>query len=56
MSHVPTPLSKFLSHISLMVHPAPRITRAPSPNRLKYVNGVVNGVSKAYAAIVMDHA
>ena len=52
----PTPLSKFRSHISLIVHPAPRITNAPIPKRLRYVKGVVTGRLSAYDAIVIDQA
>lgn len=32
------------------------MTSAPSPNRLRYVRGVAKGASRAYAAIVIDHA
>lgn len=39
-----------------MVHPAPRITSAPSPKRLIYVKGVVYGACRAYEAIVIDQA
>jgi len=52
----PTPLSKFRSHMSLIVHPAPRITNAPTPKRLKYARGVVIGRLSAYEAIVIDQA
>ena len=45
--HIPTALSKFLSHISLIVQPAPLITSAPRPKMLIYVNGVVNGACVA---------
>lgn len=40
----PTALSNFLSQRSLIVQPAPRIMRAPVPNKLRYVSGVVQGV------------
>ncbi len=49
-------MSKFLSAISLIVHPADRMMSAPSPNKLMYVNGVVIGACTAYDAIVIDHA
>jgi len=54
--HVPTPLSKFRSHISLIVHPAPRMTNAPMPNKVRYVKGVVMGRCNAVEAIVIDQA
>lgn len=53
---VPTPLSKFRSHISLIVHPAPRMTNAPIPNKVRYVKGVVMGRCNAVEAIVIDQA
>ena len=52
----PTPLSRFRSHISLIVHPAPRMTNAPTPKRLRYIRGVVIGRPSAYEAIVIDQA
>jgi len=42
-NNVPTDLSRFLSHISLIVQPAPRITSAPMPNMLMHVKGTVYG-------------
>lgn len=47
VDYAPTLLSRFLSHMSLIVHPAPRITSAPMPNRLRYVSGTVRGVCRA---------
>lgn len=55
-SGVPTALSRFRSHRSLIVHPAPRITRAPVPNRAMYVRGTDGGALSAYEAMVMDQA
>ena len=54
--NLPTALSRFLSHISLIVHPAPRIISAPAPKSPRYVKGVDMGVSRAKAAIVIDQA
>ena len=47
MRRAPTALSRFLSHMSLIVQPAPRMTSAPRPNRLMYVSGAVYGSSSA---------
>ena len=44
---VPTALSRFRSHRSLIVHPAPRIIRAPVPNRAMYVRGTDGGALSA---------
>jgi len=40
----------------LIVHPAPRIIRAPVPNRAMYVRGTDGGALTAYEAMVMDQA
>ena len=53
---VPTAVSKFRSHRSLMVHPAPRIIKAPVPNRVMYVRGTDGGALSAYEAMVIDQA
>jgi hypothetical protein len=52
----PTDLSKFLSHMSLIVQPAPLITSAPIPHRLIYVKGTLGGRCRAYEAMAIDHA
>jgi hypothetical protein len=56
MGDSPTAVSKFRSHRSLMVHPAPRIIKAPVPNRVMYVRGTDGGALRAYEAIVIDQA
>lgn len=53
---VPTAVSKFRSHRSLIVHPAPRIINAPVPNRVMYVRGTDGGALSAYEAMVIDQA
>ena len=52
----PTPLSRLRSHISLIVQPAPRMTRAPTPKSVMYVRGTIGLALSAYDAIVIDHA
>ena len=56
IAYVPTALSRFRSHKSLMVHPAPRIIRAPVPNRMVYFRGMDGGALDAYEAMVIDQA
>ena len=52
----PTALSKFRSHRSLMVHPAPRMMNAPAPNRAMYFRGTDGGALCANEAMVIDQA
>lgn len=52
----PTDLSRFLSHISLMVQPAPLMMRAPTPNSPVYHKHSVSGAWDANEAIVIDQA
>jgi hypothetical protein len=49
-------LSRFRSHRSLMVHPAPRMINAPVPNRMVYFRGTDGGALSAYEAMVIDQA
>ena len=52
----PMPLSIFRSHISSIVHPAPRMTNAPILKRVRYDNGVVIGRCNAQEATIIDQA
>jgi hypothetical protein len=56
MGDSPIAVSKFRSHRSLMVHPAPRMIKAPVPNRVMYVRGTDGGALSAYEAMVIDQA
>lgn len=42
--------------MSFIVHPAPRITRAPVPNNARFQRQAPTGIADEYAAIVIDHA
>lgn len=50
-----TLLSKFLSHISLIVHPAPLMTNAPTPNTESIHTVDNSGAALMYPAIVIAH-
>ena len=54
--YAPTALSRFRSHRSLMVHPAPRMINAPVPKRRMYFRGTDGGTLSAYDAMVIDQA
>lgn len=54
--YAPTALSRFRSHRSLMVHPAPRMINAPVPKRRIYFRGTDGGTFSAYDAMVIDQA
>lgn len=55
-NHAPTALSRFRSHMSLIVQPAPRMTSAPRPKSAVAASGAVYGSCSAWAAMVIDHA
>ena len=52
----PTALSRFRSHRSLIMHPAPRMINAPVPKRRMYFRGTDGGTLCAYDAMVIDQA
>lgn len=52
----PTCLSILRSHMSLIVHPAPRMSRAPVPKRAVYQMGVETGAAMSVEARMMDQA
>ena len=54
--NAPTALSRFRSHRSLIVHPAPRMINAPVPKRKMYFRGTDGGTLCAYVAMVIDQA
>lgn len=54
--NAPTARSKSLSHMSLIVQPAPRMTKAPTPKRPMYQSGVESGRPLTVEARMMDQA